>query len=446
MIFCDNQRYMREKEIVNARRVRIFTQISKKYRSMKLIIVSIFFICLVAHQNIAQTSTQFRGNNRDGVFRENDLLSEWPAGGPALLWENNSIGNGYGSAAVTKDAIYINGEIDSTGYLFALDKQGKILWKADYGKEWVKTFPGSRSTPTIVDDLIYVTSGLGNVTCFIRESGEKKWSVNMARDLNGRFTYHGHAESPLVYDDKVIIVAGGKDTNVVALNRFNGQIEWICKGMGEIPGYNSPILVQSGKKLIVAFTAYHLLGIDAYTGQLVWSHEQVNVPPAERQPGMGDTHSNSVYYENGFIYYVAGDGNCAVKLKLSLDGKTIEQVWRNPAIDDYMGGFIKIGDNIYTGSDSKRNLLCFSATTGLVSDSLKIGCGAILLADNLLYYYNQRGEMTLVKPGEKLEKISSFKVTAGTKEHFSIPVIAGGILYIRHGKSLLAYDIRKKQQ
>jgi len=399
----------------------------------------------MAIQDFAQTVTQFRGNNRNGVFQETNLLPVWPAEGPALLWENKSVGNGYGSPAITKDVIYINGEIDSIGYLFAMDKQGKLLWKSDYGKEWVKTFPGSRSTPTIVDDLIYVTSGLGNMSCFYAENGQKKWSVNLIRELNGRFTYHGHAESPLVYDDKVILVPGGKDTNVVALNRFSGRIEWICKGMGEIPGYNSPILVQSGKKLVVTFSAYHLLGIDAYTGKLIWSHEQVNVPPAERQPGMGDTHSNSAFYENGFIYYIAGDGNCAVKLKLSPVGNTIEQVWRNPIVDDYMGGFIKIGDKIYTGSDSKRNLLCVDSNTGVIADSLKIGYGAILLAENLLYYYNQRGEMNLVRPGDKMEKISSFKVTAGTKEHFSIPVIADGVLYIRHGKSLLAYDIRIKQ-
>jgi outer membrane protein assembly factor BamB len=408
-------------------------------------LISISFICILSTWVAAQSVTQFRGNARDGKFQESNLLPVWPVEGPALLWENNSVGNGFGSPAITAEAIYINGEIDSTAYLMAIDHSGKFLWKSEFGKEWVQSFQGSRSTPTIVDDLIYVTSGFGNMTCFIRESGEKKWSVNMLSDLHGRLPFFGHAESPLVYDNKVILVTGGKDTSVVALNRFTGAVEWICKGTGESPAYNSPILVQSGKKIIVTFTAYHILGIDAYTGQMLWSQEQVNIPVGERGPGMGDTHSNSAYYENGFIYYVAGDGNGAVKIKLSSDGTAIEQVWRNPAIDDYMGGFIKIGNTIYTGSDVKKSLISFDASTGQISDSLKVGCGSVLLADKLLYYYNQKGEMCLVKPGPKLEKISSFKVTSGTKEHFSIPMIADGVLYIRHGKSLMAYDIRNKK-
>jgi outer membrane protein assembly factor BamB len=186
-----------------------------------------------------------------------------------------------------------------------------------------------------------------------------------------------------------------------------------------------------------------MLGIDGNSGKLLWTHEQVNTPPGERKPGVGDTHSNCALYEDGCIYYVTGDGNCAVKLKLSPDGSNIEQVWRNPLIDNYMGQFIKLGDRIYTGSDSKKSLLCFDAGTGHILDSLKVGCGAILCADNLLYYYNQRGEMRLIDPGLPMKTISSFKVSAGTKEHFSIPVICEGKLYIRHGKSLLAYKIRQ---
>jgi hypothetical protein len=33
-------------------------------------------------------------------------------------------------------------------------------------------------------------------------------------------------------------------------------------------------------------------------------------------------------------------------------------------------------------------------------------------------------------------------VTKGTKEHFSHPMIHDGVLYIRHGESLLAYAIK----
>lgn len=408
-----------------------------------------FLVCIMGFISIslqAQVIAQFRGLNRDGVYAEKNLLTSWPAEGPALLWSNNEVGNGYGPPAITNDNVYITGEVDSMAYLFAYDLQGKLLWKSDFGKDWVVSYQGSRSTPTVVGDLIYVCSGLGNLYCINAQSGKKVWSVDMLKDLGGKFTLFGHAESPLIDGDQVFLTPGGVDNNVVSLNRFTGKINWICKGFGETPGYNSPIMINLPSiKILVTFSAYHLMGIDAETGKLLWADEQINVPVAERKPGMGDTHSNSAYFENGYIYYVAGDNNCGTKLKLSDDGKQITQIWNNKAVDNYMGGFIKIDNRIYTGSEGKRSLICADAITGQVVDSLKIGSGAIALADNLLYYYNQRGEMNLVKPGaDKMELISKYKITAGTKEHFSHPVIKNGVLYIRHGKALMAYDISKK--
>jgi hypothetical protein len=85
------------------------------------------------------------------------------------------------------------------------------------------------------------------------------------------------------------------------------------------------------------------------------------------------------------------------------------------------------------------------ARTGLVLDSLKCGTGTIVSAENMLYYYNQKGEVRLIKPGHgKMEQSGMFKVSLGSKEHFSHPVIHNGALYIRHGKALMVYDIREK--
>ncbi len=169
--------------------------------------------------------------------------------------------------------MYIIGEIDSIDYLFAYDLMGELLWKNDYGKEWTKSFSGSRSTPTIVDNLIYVCSGLGNITCFDSKKGEKIWSVDMLKDLHGSFTMHGHSESLLIDDDKVFLTAGGIDTNVVSLNRFNGDIIWVSKGLGERPGYNAPNIIRlKDQNIMLAFSAFALKGIDTKTGELLWTH------------------------------------------------------------------------------------------------------------------------------------------------------------------------------
>jgi outer membrane protein assembly factor BamB len=186
------------------------------------------------------------------------------------------------------------------------------------------------------------------------------------------------------------------------------------------------------------------MGFDAKTGQMLWSHEQDNFPVEKRGPGYGDTHCNTVIYENGSIWYVAGDGNGCVRLNLSSDGKKITQAWRNTGFDSYMGGVVKIGDYMYCGGTAKPSLLSVNAITGELTDSLRIGSGALIAADEKIYYYTQKGDMMLVSYNNgDIEKVSSFRITKGTKEHFSHPVINKGILYVRHGKALMAYDLRK---
>jgi len=386
----------------------------------------------------AQEVLQWRGADRSGAYPGTNLLTSWPEAGPALLWETEGTGNGYGSPVITSKNIFINGEIDTINYLFALDLSGKILWKTKIGKEWVLNYPGDRSTPTIVGDLIYVTAGWGTVACIEMQTGKTKWSVDMIKDLHGRNNRFGLSESVVVEGDKVFCMPGGADTNVVALDRFSGKLLWTCKGKGEIPGYCSPLLVRLPQRnILVTFSKSTLLGIDTKDGSLLWTHVQ---------DGENDVHCNTPYFENHFLYYITGDGNGAVKLKLSDDGSSITEVWRNKACDNTMGGFNKIGDYIYTASYGTRQYYSLETNTGKISDSLKFDKGTTNLCDGMLYLYNEKGQVGLVKPeGAKMTLVSSFKLTRGTKAHYAHPVINKGILYIRHGRSLLAYDISKKQ-
>jgi outer membrane protein assembly factor BamB len=388
---------------------------------------------------------EWRGENRLGVYPDKGLLKSWPETGPEVVWEYQGIGNGYGSPVFTDEIMYIQGEADSLAWLFAFNAKGSLLWKKDFGPEWVKNWNGSRSAPTIVNDLVYVTSGMGNIYCFDRFSGEKKWSIDMIKDLNGQFPLFGYSEAVIIEEDKVFCTPGGKDTNVVALNRFTSEIVWISKGAGNCPGYNQPQIIKlRDRNILVNFTAYEMMGHDTKTGELLWVHNQDNLKPEERGPGKGDTHANTIIYEDGFIYYAAGDGNCGVKLKLSPDGKSIEEVWRNKEFDSYMGGIIKLGDHLYGGSSAKPDFKSISAITGQTEKVLKIGTGSLIAADDMLYYYNLKGEVYLINADPvNMEVVSKFKIVKGAKEHFAHPVIHDGKLYVRHGEFLQAFNIKK---
>lgn len=387
---------------------------------------------------------EWRGDNRSGIYTESGLMESWPDGGPELVWDYEGVGNGYGSPVFTNDKMYIMGERDTLAWLFAFDLDGNLLWQKDFGKEWVKNYNGSRSAPTIVDDLIYVTSGLGNIYCFNRHTGEKVWSVDMINDLKGVFPLFGYSESVIIEDDKMFCTPGGQEINVAALNRFTGALIWTSKGAGERPGYNSPQIIKlKDRNILVNFTAYELMGHDTQTGELLWVHNQDNVKKEERRPGLGDTHSNTIIYDDGFIYYAAGDGNGGVKLELSPDGKKIKEVWRNPNFDSYMGGIVKIGDYLYGSGTQKPDFMSIKAETGELGKVLRIGFGVVIANQNRLYYYNQRGEVMLITLDPlNMEVVGKFKMIKGEKEHFAHPVINNGKLYVRHGNVLQAYKLK----
>lgn len=406
-----------------------------------LFLLSIIFISCTNEPKVYQ----WRGENRLGIYNEENLLKSWPENGPELVWEFEDMGFGYCTPVFTESNMYVLGEIDSIGYLFNFDLEGKLLWKKEYGKEWAYTFRGSRSTPTVVDNLLYLVSGLGDIYCFDANSGEKKWQKELKKDFQGEYTMHGHSESPIIEDNMVYLMPGGKEFNVVALDRFTGELIWKSEAKGERPAYNSPQIIKlATRNLLVQFSAYNLMGFDTKTGELLWNYEQDNIPVEKRRLGMGDTHSNTIIYENGYIYYVAGDGNCGVKLSLAEDGSSVKEIWRNSQLDGYMGGVLSMGDYIYSDGSSKPWFYCAYKETGEISSTLKIGSGAAIAADNLIYYYNQKGEVMLIDPNPtEMKVISEFKVTKGQNEHFAHPIINNGLLYIRHGNYIAAYDIKK---
>jgi len=410
---------------------------------MNLFLFLLSVLSVLVNNQQDNKSSDWRGVNRSGYYDETNLMKSWPQNGPELLWETNTLGVGFGSPLIASNRLFVSGTEDSTAYLFTFDLKGNLLSKVKVGQEWASHFPGARSTPSIAGNLVYVMTGKGDLACVQIETGKVLWQKSMVSDFGGVLPMFGFAESPLIDGDKVFCTPGGPEHNVVALNRFTGNLIWSCKGKGEYSAYNSPALFTvGGRKIVAAFSSHHLLGIDAETGELLWTHEQTNVPIEKRKPGEGDTHANTVLMENNKLYYFEGDGNCAVALQLSNDGKQISQRWNNKLVDNYMGGIVMQDSNIFSNGFSKHKLYRVRSSTGTITDSLSIGRGSIILADNMLYYYNDKGEVHLVdyKVG-KLNDISSFKILKGSREHFAHPVIHDGILYIRHGEYLGAYRI-----
>ena len=79
-----------------------------------------------------ESQSDWRGPNRDGIYQETGLLTQWQEGGPELLWKFSELGLGFSSPAIVGDQMFINGTIDSVSYLFNLDLNGNLKWKKAY--------------------------------------------------------------------------------------------------------------------------------------------------------------------------------------------------------------------------------------------------------------------------------------------------------------------------
>ncbi|MCD4710345.1 MAG: PQQ-binding-like beta-propeller repeat protein, partial [Bacteroidales bacterium] len=182
-------------------------------------LISLMAICILFTDGFAQEPTSWRGPTRDGHYPETGLLKQWPAGGPEILWSFEELGQGHSSAIVEQGFVYTTGMISETGYLFKFDLKGELVYKKEYGPEFTESFYGTRGTPTIVGDKIYLLSGHGKLYCIYNESGDIIWSKDLLKDFDCSNIRWGINESPVIDGDILYITPGGKRSNIVALNR-----------------------------------------------------------------------------------------------------------------------------------------------------------------------------------------------------------------------------------
>jgi outer membrane protein assembly factor BamB len=401
--------------------------------------LGLFFISIVFSCRQPVHLSQWRGPDRDGIFHETDLLKEWPEDGPEILWSYEGLGAGHGNVGIGKDKLFICGMPDTIGVLYAFSFAGDLLWEKEYGVEWHKSYTGSRTTPTIVDDLVYFGSGQGMLFCYHADNGDLVWSIDLLKKFNSKNIPWGITESMLIDGDKIYCTPGGVEANVVALDRFTGETIWVSEGNNQPSAYCSPILVKhNDTHLLVTMTAESIIGVDAETGESYWSieHQQSN-----------KIQANTPMYHNGGILCISdwakSEKHGAVLLQLSEDGKDVEVRWRNNDIKNLTGGYILKDGYVVSSPYNKSVWQCFDWETGNIqytSEAFK--SGVIIFADGLFYCYNHEGEMGLVDADDQEFKvISSFNVPLGENQHWAHPVIEKGILYVRHGNALMAYDV-----
>jgi len=401
---------------------------------MKKQIVLLVLLFVVTF-SFAQNNAQWRGDNRDGIYQESGLLNEWPSEGPKLLWHFDALGAGHASAAVTESTVYTAGTEAEDGYVIALDHSGKTLWKQIYGKEWMDSYDGVRTTPMIYEGMLYLMSGFGKVVAMNAQDGAIVWTKDILADYGGENVRWGVTENLVVEGDKLFCTPGGVQVSMVALDRKTGTEIWKANSNGENSAYCSPAIVKlANRNLLVTHTNASVIGVDADSGQLLWS---------VAHPNKYSIHPNTPYFKDGYLYCVSGYGKGGVMIELSDDGSNAKEVWKDESMDNQMGGFVVLDGKIYGSGHNNRAWFCLDWKTGNVLHSAKmLSKGNVVSADGKLYCYGESGEVALVDVSAgAYKKVGSFRVPFGDKQHWAHLVIHNKRMYVRHGSSLMVYSI-----
>lgn len=397
----------------------------------------LLFILLFPVNDFAQSPTRWRGPQQNGFYPETGLLEKWPDGGPEILWHFDELGEGYSAPSFANDRIYVSGMEGTTGFIYSLSEEGKLLWKVPYGEEFNTSYPGSRATPVIAGDHLYMLGGLGHLICVNALDGTTIWKKHIFKDFDGRSIQWGLNETVVVDGDRLYCTPGGKKHNIIALNRFNGSLIWASPGKGEESTYCTPLLIRMGnRKILVTHTAANILGINTENGDVLWNFGHTNTY---------NIHPNTPLFNDNDVFCFSGYGRGGIMLQLSGDGLSASKKWTLETLDSRIGGAVVLDGRIYGSGDKNREWQCVDWESGKVLYSTKdVGNGVVITAEGLLYLYSQRGELVLARPGKSsFEIISETRVSMGSGQHWAHPVINDGKLFIRHGNALITYDIRK---
>jgi outer membrane protein assembly factor BamB len=392
---------------------------------------------------------QWRGPKRSGLAQEAGLLKTWPEGGPKLLWQSKSIGDGYGSVSVVGNRLYLVGnEGMSNEFVHALDaRSGRTLWKTRLGvvgnPDQQPSFPGARTTPTVEGNRLYALGSDGDLACLDATTGRVVWSKSLRKDFDGKPGIWAYSESPLVHGDKVIVTPGGPESAIVALNKKTGETVWKSPVPGGEKGASYASAIVVGDQ-VVQHLSKGLFGVSVKDGTPLWVFEGT----IDRTYSM---HAHTpVAIPGGLVYSASGTRGATCRPPAGTTGpsQTLPPVWEAKGPSG-LGGTVLVGRFLY--GTNQNDLVCVDTVSGkVVWSNRSVGAASICAADGLLFVHGEGGEVALVEASfqgynqkGRFNPPSRPEHNSGPMQRsWSHPAVANGRLYLRDGSTLWVYAVK----
>jgi len=385
----------------------------------------------------------FHGADRTNKSNETGLLKTWPVGGPALMFTISGLGEGFNSTAIAGGMIFTAGKTGDQSWIYAFDMNGKQIWKKPSGDpwrvtvSWASSYNGPRSTPTYDNGIIYHLSESGKLAAYRAKDGSTIWTRDLPKDFVAEMPMYGYSESVMIDGENLYVRPGGQKGYQACLDKKTGKTIWATTGIGGDYGYSSTIISDFGgfhQVIGSSNTCYY--SMDAKTGKLLWIADFMN---------KYEINCTDPIVNNEYVLFTSGEGKGTTlyRQKKTGNGLTVEKVWETSLMDNYFAGIMLHNGYIYGCGNDSRGWFCLDFKTGKQMWKTN-GEGSLTYADGMLYLYDVRGNMKLVKASpEKFEVSGEFKTPKGGEgPYWAHPVVCGGRLYLRHSDKLFVYKIK----
>ncbi len=342
----------------------------------------------------------FQGPTGNSVADARDLMKAWPPGGPKLVW-SLPVGPGFAAPVVQEGNVYLldrkAGEQDILRCVGL--ESGKEVWRYAYDAPGNIDYAGSRTQPAVNDDRVFTVGTFGHIHCISKTTQNPVWARKLTDDFKVAQPGWAFSQSPLLYEDLVIVAPVAKDAGVVAYRQDDGEIAWQSDLLEGRSGYSSPILATIGNvdQVVVATTA-GLTGVDAKNGTLLWHNGDWNcrIPVSSPLP-IGD----------GRIFITGGYGAGAAMISIHKHGKSFhaETQFKTDKCQGQIQPPVLYKDHLYlNGNDKGKKIgfVCMDLDGNVkwnTGTSPGFDWGGTLLADDMLYVVDgNAGDLCMVHP------------------------------------------------
>ncbi len=437
-----------------------------------MFVLSVCSLSLIDQTAHADDWPQWRGTERDGIWRESGIVDTLSDDGTQAQWRVE-IGGGYAGPAVADGKVFVmDYQKDSGNVVFnpgvadkltgkervlCLDaKTGKQLWEHAYDCPYEISYGnGPRCTPTVDGDHVYTLGAEGNLFCLNVKDGSVAWSKSFTKEYNAEAPYWGYSSHPMVYGDSLICLVGGDGSVAVAFDKKTGQEQWRTLSASEI-GYAPPTIIEAaGTEQLLIWDADKINSLNPKNGETYWT---IPLKPDYAMSIMAPQKS-------GNYLFASGIGNIGALMKLDTKKPGAEVVWRGEAktglyaanSTPFIQGGTMYGCDCRPGSltavnleDGERLWETFKPTTG----DRRAGHGTAFIVyhepSDRFALFSETGDLVFAKlTPEKYEELSRVHIIDPTSNAFGRdvvwvhPAFANQSIYARNDKEIVCVSLAK---